>query len=97
MGHLLKLNCAYSPLNIRILSLTSVPLTLTTVQVPNLELTHKKRITVYNPRSSDYGVHDPTGSLEGKSTLYSTYRINNTKSFNSPGISDHKSIDLTPR
>jgi hypothetical protein len=46
MGHLLKLNCAQSPLNLRILSSTCVPLTLTTVQVLNLALTHKKRITV---------------------------------------------------
>jgi hypothetical protein len=47
MGQLLKLNCAYSPLNLRILSTTSVPFTLTTVQVPNLALIHKKRITVW--------------------------------------------------
>jgi hypothetical protein len=33
-------------LNLRILSSTSVPFTLTTVQVLNLALTHKKRITV---------------------------------------------------
>ncbi len=46
MLHLLKLKCAHSPLNLRILSSTSVPYTLTTVQVPNLELSHKKRITV---------------------------------------------------
>jgi hypothetical protein len=48
MGHLLKLKCAPSRLNIRILSSTSVPYTLTTVQVPNLELTRKKRITVHD-------------------------------------------------
>jgi hypothetical protein len=47
MGHLLKLNYAHSPFNPRILFSTSVPFTLTTVQVPNLALTHKKRITVY--------------------------------------------------
>ncbi len=49
MWHLLKLKCAHSPLNLRILSSTSVPYTLKTVQVPNSELTHKKRITVYRP------------------------------------------------
>ncbi len=43
-----KIKCAHSPLNLRILSSTSVPFTLTTVQVPNLSLTHKKRITVYS-------------------------------------------------
>jgi hypothetical protein len=47
MGHLLKLKCAHSPLNPRILSSTSVPFTLTMVQVPNLALTHTKQITVH--------------------------------------------------
>ncbi len=46
MGHFLKLRCAHSPLNLRILSSTSVPFTLTTVQVPNLALIHTKWITV---------------------------------------------------
>ncbi len=46
MGHLLKLKCAQLPLNPRILSSTSVPFRLTTLQVPNLALTHTKRITV---------------------------------------------------
>jgi hypothetical protein len=32
---------------VHILVLTSVPFTLTTVPVPNLALTHTKRITVY--------------------------------------------------
>jgi len=45
MEHLLKLKCSHSPLNLRILSSTSVPFTLTTVQVLNLALTHKKRIS----------------------------------------------------
>ncbi len=47
MGHLLQLKCAYSPLNQRILSSTSVPFTLTMVQVPNLALTHTKRFAVH--------------------------------------------------
>jgi hypothetical protein len=47
MGHLLQLKCAHSPLNQRILSSTSVPFTLTTLQVPNLALTHTKRFTVW--------------------------------------------------
>ncbi len=33
-------------MNVHILASTSVPFTLTTVQVPNLSLTHTKRITV---------------------------------------------------
>ncbi len=47
MGHLLRRKCSHSLLNLRILSSTSVPFTLTTVQVLNLALTHKKRITVW--------------------------------------------------
>jgi hypothetical protein len=47
MGHLLKLKCANSPLNQRTLSSTRFPFTLTTVQVPNLALTHTKRFTVW--------------------------------------------------
>jgi hypothetical protein len=48
MGHLLKLKCSHSPLNfLRILSSTSVPFTLTTVQLQNFALTHKKWITVH--------------------------------------------------
>ncbi len=50
MGHLLKRKCSHSPLNLRILSSTSVPFTLRTVQVLNLALTHKKQITVRKPQ-----------------------------------------------
>ncbi len=46
MGHLLKIKCVDSRVNVHILASTSVPFTLTTVQVPNLALTHAKRITV---------------------------------------------------
>jgi hypothetical protein len=56
MRHLLKLKCAHSPLNLRILSATSVPFTLTTVQVPNLELTHTKRITAWGDNITKIGV-----------------------------------------
>jgi hypothetical protein len=45
-GHSLKINCVDSKVNAHILASTSVPITLTMVQVPNLEQTHKKRITV---------------------------------------------------
>ncbi len=47
MGHLLKIKSVDSRVNVNILASTSVPFTLSTVQVPNLALTHKKRITVY--------------------------------------------------
>ncbi len=44
---LVEAKCEHSPLNLRILSLPSVPFTLTTVQVPNFSLVETKRITVY--------------------------------------------------
>jgi hypothetical protein len=46
MGHLLKIKCVDSRVNVHTLATTSVPFTLTMVQVPNLALTHTKRITV---------------------------------------------------
>ncbi len=50
-GQWARIKCSHSPLNLRILSSTSVPFTLTTVQVPNLSLTHTMRITVHLARS----------------------------------------------
>jgi hypothetical protein len=47
MGHLLQLKCAHSPLNVRILASTSVPFTLTTVQVQKLAITHTKQCTYF--------------------------------------------------
>jgi hypothetical protein len=49
MGHLLNINCVDSMVNTHILATTSVPFTLTPVQVPNLALTYTKRITVQPP------------------------------------------------
>jgi hypothetical protein len=46
MGHLLKIKCVDSRVNVHNLASTSVSLTLTTVQVLNLALTHTKWITV---------------------------------------------------
>jgi hypothetical protein len=46
MGHLLKIKCVDSRVKVHILASTSVPFTLMTVQVPNVALTHTKRITV---------------------------------------------------
>ncbi len=43
----MKIKCVDSRVNVNILASTSVPFILTTVQVPNLALTHKKWITVY--------------------------------------------------
>jgi hypothetical protein len=51
MGHLLKLKCAYSLLNLRILSSTSLPFTLTTVQVPNIALTHTCTVATHRSLS----------------------------------------------
>jgi hypothetical protein len=49
MGHKLKIKCVDSRVNVHSSSSTGAPFTLTTVQVPNLALIHKKRITVYRP------------------------------------------------
>ena len=46
MGHKLKKKCVDSRVNAHDLASTGVPFTLTTVQVPNLAITHTKRITV---------------------------------------------------
>ncbi len=45
MGYFLKIKYVDSRVNVHILASTSVSFTLTTVQVPNLALTHTKRIT----------------------------------------------------
>jgi hypothetical protein len=47
MGHYLKIKCVDSRVNVHILALTRVPFTLTTMQVPNLALTHTKWITAW--------------------------------------------------
>ncbi len=53
----MKIICVDSRVNVNIFSSTSVPFILTTVQVPNLALTHKKWITVLEvmmgPRKKD--------------------------------------------
>jgi hypothetical protein len=54
MGHLLKIKCVDSRVNVHILDSTSVPFTLTTVQVSNLALTHAKRITVHTVLQMDF-------------------------------------------
>jgi hypothetical protein len=64
MGHLLKLKCAHSPLNLRILSSTNDLFTLTTVQVPNLALVETKRITVYIDDTVKLGNDLKRGKLE---------------------------------
>jgi hypothetical protein len=46
MEHLLKKKCVVSRVNVHILTSTSVLFTLTVMQLPNLKLTHEKRITV---------------------------------------------------
>jgi hypothetical protein len=49
----LKIKCVDSRVNVHNLASTSVPVTLTTVQVPNLALTHKKWVTVYNAKQKN--------------------------------------------
>jgi hypothetical protein len=46
--------CVDSRANVHISASTSVPFTLTMVQVPNLALTPMKRITVYKSDLTDY-------------------------------------------
>ncbi len=46
-GHLLKIKCVHSWVNVTILASKSVPFGPTKVQVKNLALTDTKRITVY--------------------------------------------------
>jgi hypothetical protein len=46
MGHVLKIKCVDSRVNVHILALKSVPFTLTTVEVPNLALTHETDYSV---------------------------------------------------
>ncbi len=46
MGHLLKIKCVDSRVNVHIFASAGVTFTLTTVQVPILAVTHTKWITV---------------------------------------------------
>jgi len=82
MGHLLKLNHAHSPLNLRIFSSTCVPFTLTTVQVPNLALTHKKRLTVcisvqngIQRRGKDGMPHERENTRTGREKSFHSFRV----------------------
>jgi hypothetical protein len=59
---MLKMKCVDSRVNVNTLALTSVQFTLATVQVPNLALTHTRRITVYEP------------TKEGSQSMYSKSR-----------------------
>ncbi len=46
-GTFVEIKWVDSTVNVHILAFASVPFRLTTVQVPNLSLTHTKRITVH--------------------------------------------------
>jgi hypothetical protein len=54
MGHLLKIKCVDSRVTVHNLDAISVPFILTTVQGPNLALTHTKRITVWCTRKKQH-------------------------------------------
>jgi hypothetical protein len=62
MGHLLKIKCVDSRINVHILDSTGVLFTLTTVQVPKIALTHTKRITVYSLFNGDW-ISEPIQGL----------------------------------
>ncbi len=79
MRHLLKIKCVDSRVNVQILSSKSVQFTLTTVQVPNLALTHTKRITVYLQHYSclNYRVHSHAPSIwshRGKKVVFPDFQ-----------------------
>jgi hypothetical protein len=60
---LIEDKCVDSRLNVHILSSTRDPFTLTTVQVPNLALTHTKRITVYEGEGWEIACTQPRFGL----------------------------------
>jgi hypothetical protein len=64
MGLLMNIKCVDSRVNVHILASTSVPFTLTTVQVPNLALTNKKRITVHASYNSQLAKEAPPRLME---------------------------------
>ncbi len=55
----MKIKCVDSRVNVNILASTSVPFILTTVQVPNLALTHKKWITVHYKKEFEREIKVP--------------------------------------
>ncbi len=57
MGHLLKIKCVDSRVNVHIFASTTVSFKITTVQVPNLALTHTKRPdnSVYSSTIQSWG------------------------------------------
>jgi hypothetical protein len=64
MGHLLKIKCIDSRVNVHILASSSVSFTLTTVQVQNLALTRTKWITVQQGGWKHLGCFQQKGRVE---------------------------------
>jgi hypothetical protein len=79
-GTIVDAKCAHSPLNLGILSSTSVPCTLTTVQLPNLALVETKRITVYSFTKISSDIFQ-NHSLNDKMHHLSFYRENTSWNF----------------
>jgi hypothetical protein len=67
----LKKKCVDSRVNVNIFASTSVPFILTTVQVPNLAITHKKWITVRERMVSDI----PAGGGKIDNLFLTVYRV----------------------
>jgi hypothetical protein len=78
----LKTKFLDSRVNVHILASISVPFTLATVQVPNLELSQAKRITVWTCTEAD-----TASTLIKKKTQFSSYiKIQKGKSFMANGL-----------
>ncbi len=73
MGHLMNIKCVDSRVNVHVLSSKRFPFTLTTVQVPKLALTQKKRITVQWCRTGpDAGLPMPAALASMPMPSYAT-------------------------
>jgi hypothetical protein len=77
MGHLLKIKCVDSRVNVHILASTSGSFTHTTVQVPNSALTHTKQITV--PLRSTSMVAVPYSTVQYSTVQYSKVQYSTVK------------------
>jgi hypothetical protein len=77
MGHLLKIKCVDSRVNVHILASTSGSFTHTTVQVPNSALTHTKQITV--PLRSTSMVAVPYSTVLYGTVKYSKLKYSTVK------------------
>ncbi len=79
MGHLLKIKCVDSRVNVHILASTSGSFTHTTVQVANSALTHTKQITVPFPFDVDGCCTVQYSTIQYSTVQYSTVKYSTVK------------------